>query len=206
MGAAGEDDLQVPAEGLCRYQLFGNQRTGGGKPFIDGFQHQRHHEHHVRLEQPHVLHHMQKGIVDAYGGPQGKSLEPVHDEAEGVVDRKHAEHHGSGLPGIIHGCHVGCQVILGQHDALALSGGPGCEDDGGRIPGSGPVRVGVHAFGELHQGQQRRGPGIRHILLLFLQNPYFFQLRTSGCNRVQKGSVLRAQEKPFGIRAVDQVD
>ena len=130
MGAAGEDVLQVLSHQLLRDLRFGQIRLNGGQPLADGLDHERHHQEDLRFHHADVPDHVQQGVIDIERGAEGEALEPVHDQTVGVVYGQYGEHRCSGFKSDDYVGHVVIQVPLGQHDALALSGGTGGKDNG----------------------------------------------------------------------------
>ena len=76
---------------------------------------------------------MEQGIIDAKSCTQRESLQPVHNQAECVMDWKHTEHGSSRFCRNLYCLNIGGQIILCQHNTLALSCCSGSEDNGRNI-------------------------------------------------------------------------
>ena len=143
MRAAGENILQIFTQYLFRDFTLGNRGIHCGKPLADRLYHERHHKEDLRLHDADISHHVKQRVIDVKSRAAGKALQPVHDQAVGMVDGQDGEHRRSRLKGNNNIGHVVIEIPLRQHDAFRLAGRAGCENDGGYV-----IRLGAPVVGE----------------------------------------------------------
>ena len=113
--------FQFTAKCFLGNQLFRKERVDVFEFFVNGFYHERNHQHADRLEPFHVFQHVEQRVIDADSGAQRNALHPFHCQAECVMYRQNAQNSYTRFQIYIYIFNILCEIELRQHDAFAFA-------------------------------------------------------------------------------------
>ena len=129
MCPTGKNRVQFSTKYFFCKNSFRNRRISSRQSLINRLDHHWNHEHDIRFKNAHISDHMKQGVIDTEGRSLRKTFQPVHDKTECMMDWKYTEHGSSGFCRNFDCLNIGSQIILCQHNSLALSCRSGSKDN-----------------------------------------------------------------------------